>query len=502
MTSARRATAVTPERAALLYGAVLAAFAVLVSDPEAGLRLFRGIFIQDGDEIIRAWYGRCSWDNPAIIPFSHLSMPGWTGLLALGEGVARLTGLPLTLLGRWTTAAFATVALHAAASLARRVAPQNAERAAWLAVLLLGASPGFFLLSLTVYPEVALLALILLGTRLLLDGHPLRAMLAFGPMPLIRWEGALVLIPVVLYILWSGTPWRARLKGLAILVAPYALYLAAVAIRWGNPWTPLAWRTTKAMGAWRLWNPEVPSELLSAAANSLFTLYSPGVWLLGLVAAASAVGASRHAATRAILIPALAFFGLTALLFSVQHDFMVWPLRVFVVPAGLAAVLIAARFGPALQSVAGVAVALSVGMTASAIADVKLPAPGRSVDHLGFHATIGWADAEDALTWTLNQPPESGWVLINHMNANLLRADTTCRLWDKDLWIGGPQLALSRRFEPTFGLPPGPGLVVFHTLAFKTDHCIEAARFPSGQTVMRCPAMGGDSAVTTEVPVR
>lgn len=74
------------------------------------------------------------------------------------------------------------------------------------------------------------------------------------------------------------------------------------------------------------------------------------------------------------------------------------------------------------------------------------------------------------------------------MNANLLRADTTCRLWDRDLWIGGPQLALSRRFEPTFGLPRGPRLVVFHTLPFGTEHCVEAARFASGQTVMRCSA--------------
>ena len=122
--------------------------------------------------------------------------------------------------------------------------------------------------------------------------------------------------------------------------------------------------------------------LLNAATSSLFTVYSSGDWLLGIVAAASAVWASRHAATRAILIPALAFFGLAALLFSVQHDFMVWPLRVFVGPAGLAVVLIAVRLGPALQSLAGVAVALSVGMTASAIAGVKLPAPGRSVDFL------------------------------------------------------------------------------------------------------------------------
>jgi hypothetical protein len=168
---------------------------------------------------------------------------------------------------------------------------------------------------------------------------------------------------------------------------------------------------------------------------------------------------------------------------------MVWPLRVFVVPAGLAAVLVAARVGPVLQSLAGAAIALSVGMTAGAIADVKLPAPGRSVDHLGFHATVGWADARDALEWTLAQPPESGWVLVNHMNANLLRADTTCQLWDRDLWIGGPQLSLSRRFEPTFGLPPGPGLVVFHTLPFGTDHCTLAAEHPSRQTVMRCPSM-------------
>lgn len=77
---------------------------------------------------------------------------------------------------------------------------------------------------------------------------------------------------------------------------------------------------------------------------------------------------------------------------------------------------------------------------------------------------------------------------MNHMNANLLRAGIDCRLWDRDLWIGGPQLALSRRFEPSFGLPPGPGLVVFHTLPFGTEPCTPAASFLSGQTVMRCPA--------------
>ncbi len=482
------------DRLALGVALLLGVLSVVISDPERGAWLFRGVFVQDADEVIRAWYGRCAFDNPQIIPFSHLSMPGWTFVLALGEAVARALGLPLTLMGRLTTVVFFWAALRHAAAWLRAVGASESRAA--LAVAVLATSPGVFLMALTVYPEIALLALTLGGLRYLAEGRPLAAALTLGWAPLVRWEGALLLGLLLLVLFVQRAPWTARLAALG----PYLVYLASVAWRFGNPWTPLAWRTTKAMGAWRLWNPDLAPGALSEALVHLATLFSPLLlvgalpwvpWILGRCLSRAPL-ALRN---RRQLPLALAYAGLTVTLFSIQHDYMVYPLRVFAVPAALGAVLWLAQPGRVVPVVVVLAAAFTTGTGWRFVADRQLPEPGAGLETLGFHTFVRHADATPLLTRLVEE--RQGWLLVNHMNANLLRADDDCRLLERDLWIGGPDLSLSRDFRPTFGTPPGPGQIVFHALPFGVNHCVaESATHVPGQSVFRCP----DGATPTSAP--
>ncbi len=475
------------ERVAALYGAVLLVLAAASSVPAIGEWLFHGYFVQDADEVIRAWYGRCAWSNPNIIPYSHLSMPGWTAILAATEGLGMALGLPLTFVGRMVTVLAAWTCLRQTAAFIRTTGGD--ERTALLAVTVLAASPGFFLMSLTVYPEVALLALALWALNAFANGHFRRVGLLIGVAPLIRWEGALLWALFAVALTVRAIERRPKaLAGLGLLALPYGSYLLVTAIRWGNPWTPLAWRTTKFMGAWRLFNPDVPWPRLRDGLANLITFYSPVVLLgalpLGLVAL------RRH---RPLVLATLAFGGLDTLMLSVQHDFMVYPLRVFVVPLGLGVALTAAvagrsspRWRNLVLAMLTLGTAYTVGAAYGKIQDARLPRPGESRDEIGFHAFVRQADASAALEWLMTAEVDD-WLIVNHQNANLLRADATCRLYERPLWIGGPRLALSRAFEPAFGLPPGGGLVVFHLLPFAPAGCTEVARFDeSHQVVYRC----------------
>lgn len=450
-----------------IYTAVLAILAIVVSFPETGELIFRGYFIQDADEVIRAWYGRCSWRNPNIIPFSHLSMPGWTAALALGEGGGRLVGLPLTLPGRLITVGLSAWCLTSMSGLVRAVG--GTARHALIAVLILAVSPAFFLLSVSVYPSIGLAAVVLAGCRFFAEDRFRAAAIVVGWAPLIRWEGVLIVALFAVFLAWRRA-WRT----LPWLFGPYVLYLVLSALRFGNPWAPLAYRTTKHMGSWLIFNPDLPWERLRLGLINLATFFSPAVLLAGLPIAA--YGAIRH--FRAIGPLPFAFAGLTVALGSIHHEWIVYALRVFATPLvlGIAVVMaVAVRAGRTLQI--GLIALLIVGTLASdvlvynRINNAPVPAPGRARADVGFHAVVRYADASSTLDFIA--AANADWVIVNHLNANLLRADETCSLYDHGLRLGGPRMSLGYEFTPAFEIPTGSGLVVFHTLPIGVDECEE-----------------------------
>lgn len=470
-----------PEFVANLYALVLAAFAVAVSDPQIGEQVFRGYFVQDADEVIRAWYGRCSLENPLIIPYSHLSMPGWTLVLGVGEWVSRLLGLPLTLVGRLTTVVAAWWCLRGANDWLRAIGAKPAHRL--IAVVLIAASPAFFMLSLTVYPSIAFLALTITGFRFWAQDRPRAALLAIGLTPLIRWEGVLLVglmaLFVVLKKLWKQSAW---------LITPYLLYLIVCGIRFGNPWKPLAYRTTRHMGAWLVFNPHLNMDNLWPAVVNLCTLYSPFIFAGALLVAAFLLMRRKW-----ILGPLpWAAAGLTVALLSIQHEWGVWVLRVFVTPLvlGLLAIIglaVHLRTGAERTLLVGVALAtvLSLGATWHKVYHQSVPKSGEFRHELGYHMVVRYADAAPVLSWLGKQ--EADWVIVNHLNANLLRADLQCGLYDLPLRIGSPRMSLSKTFEPSFGLPEGNGLVLFHAGAEGIEGCTLAKVFRESHIqVYRC----------------
>ena len=467
-----------PELLSALYCVVMAILAVTVSFPDTGELLFRGYFVQDADEVIRAWYGRCAWENPNIIPYSHLSMPGWTLLLAIGETVGRWLGLPLTLPGRLMTVAAAWVLLKNAASWVRL---QGGSHSLALAVVaLIAATPGFFLMALTVYPSVMFSALVVTAARLLAEDRPRAAAIVVGFTPLIRWEGVLIIGLFGLFLLL-----RRSFRSLPILLAPYAVYLAFNVLRFGNPWRPLAWRTTRYFGAWLIWNPQVTWDQRIEVFGHLAMLYSPAILLGGLL---------LFPRFRRLGPLPWAYAGLTVAFMSIQHDFMVWALRVIVTPTTLGIVAltgVAAGLGQKLRHglVAAMALAtlVSLGMSWSHLNNATVPAEGRFRSEAGFHMFVRHADATEVLDWLKTQ--EADWVMTNHMNANLLRADGACGLYrDYPLRLGVLEMSLSSDFQPTFGVPSGTGIVIMFGDAIDApEGCEIAQRFHIARlTALRC----------------
>lgn len=473
-----------PDLLATAYALVLAGMAVAVSFPTFGELVFRGYFVQDADEVIRAWYGRCALTNPYVIPYSHLSMPGWTALLAVAEAVGRLLHLPLTLGGRLITVAASWWCLRSAAGWVRAVG--GTPRHALITVALIGVSPAFFVLSLSVYPSVALAALTVAGLRAWAEGRGLRAALLLGWAPWIRWEGAL-LVALMLVVMLSRRAWRWA----GVLLVPYAVYLVSNAFRFGNPWKPMAYRTTKAMGSWLIFNPAVPADRMQAGLWNLVTLYSPLILLCGLPVALWAVARHRR---RLGPLP-WAYGGLTVALLSIHHEWMVWALRVFVTPWTLGLLCIVGvavgsprRVRAALFGLAAAATLVSTAMSFAKINDAKVPPPGRHRSEVGFHMMVRYGDAGPAVEWLHARHDLADWIIVNHLNANLLRADPTCSLYDLPIRMGNPQMSLSRDFVPVFGRPPGSGLIVFHALAYGVEDCALEATFEEAHlTVYRCP---------------
>ncbi len=468
---------VAAKRLSDVWAIVLLVLAVFASGETLPLYL-RGFFVGDADEIIRAWYGRCAWDNANIIPYSHLSQPAWTAILAVGEGLARLLGLPFTLLGRITTVAFSWLCLRSVGGWVRAIGGRDWHAAA--AVLLLMATPGFLLLSISVYPSVPFAALTAASLRALAEGRDVRAAAVIGWAPLVRWEGILIVALVGVFLVarkaWRALPW---------LLGPYVAYLLVQAARYGNPWKPLAYRTSKAMGAWLVWNPSVSAPQLKTAAISLSALWSPVILVGGLPLALIGLWQPQ-------LRPAcLGFLGLTVALLSIQHDFMVWPLRVFATPTmlGIMSVIAVAstiRAGRLVATAAALGVLVSCVMTVNRINATTVPPEGGFHVETGLHMFVRPADASDALAF-LHTQTDADWIIVNHLNANLLRTDDQCSLYDLPLRLGTPNISLSRAFLPVFGLPEGTGLVVFHTLPTGVDQCEEVARFAGArQVIYRC----------------
>ena len=472
----------TPERLAALYALGVGILAIVISDPEAGELLFRGYFVQDADEIIRSWYGRCVSKNPLIIPYSHLSMPGWTSVLALGEWIGQGLNLPLTLPGRLVTVFCAWLCLHQGVAVIRHVGGNT-----WLAiayVILLGASPAFFLMALTVYPSVALASLTISAIRYRLDGrHALSAGL-IAITPLFRWEGVLLIALFLVFVVyerhWRVLPW---------LLVPYSLYLTVNAIQFGNPWKPLAYRTTRAMGAWLPFNEYLTWERFEPGLVNLVTLYSPIV-LIGALPIAAWMILKR---CKALGILSLAFAGLSVSLLSIQHEFIVYALRVFLTPYALGILLLTVALATTRRysriggiSLLTLAVGASLLMSFDKINNATIPAPGGYRSEAGFHLVVRYADAQPVLDWLqAQQTPD--YVLTNHMNANLLRADNQCQLYDMPLHLGSPEINLDRGFKPLFERPKGRGFLVFGTLPMGVDDC--ALRFThqeSRMTVYEC----------------
>ena len=471
-----------PEWIAAIYGLVAVGLAVIVSDPEVGELLFRGYFVQDADEVIRSWYGRCAYKNPLIIPYSHLSMPGWTLILTLGEGLGSLLGLPLTLPGRVMTAGCAWLCLHQGAQFIRAMGGNTAM--ALVYVILLGASPAFLLMAVTVYPSMALAALTISAVRYRADNRHTLAAAVVAFAPLFRWEGILLI-----GLFFTFTVLEKRWKTLPALLAPYVIYLTTNALQFGNPWKPLAYRTTRAMGAWLPFNPYLSWEQFQPGATNLITLYSPVV-LVGLLPVAAWMAWKQR---ERLGILALAYGGLTVALLSIQHEFIVYALRVFLTPYTLAVLFgVAAismwrfRVQTSLLVIGAAAITTSAAMSFHKINESTVPPPGGFRSEAGFHLAVRYADATPVLEW-LQAQPAVDYILTNHMNANLLRADDTCQLYDLPLHLGSPSINLDRGFKPLFKRPAGHGLLVFGTLPMGVDDCELAYTHPeSRMTVYEC----------------
>jgi hypothetical protein len=472
-----------PTLAAAAVSLVWAALAILVSDPDTGELLFRGYFVQDADEVVRSWYGRCAGVNPYIIPYSSLSMPGWTSLLAFGEWIGAGLDWPLTLPGRLTTVLAAWLCLHNLAQWTRNVGGD--WRMSLAAVVLVAASPAFFLLSISVYPSVALAALTVIALRYWSEERLLAAVLVIGWAPMIRWEGVL-LVGLFAFALAI----RQRWWKVGLVVIPYLIYLIVNALQFDNPLQPLIYRTTPHMGgAWRVFHPDVTWDVAAPAVHNLVTFWSPVVLVGGVLAGLWAL--LRHRKT--LWMVALGCVGLTGALLSIHHPTSVWVLRIFATPWVLCVMAIVAlviradsqRLRYAVMAVALIGVAVSIAMTFQKINAKDVPAAGRYRNEAGFHLFVRNADASEARQWLVDQSAE--WIMINHLNANLMRADPTCSLYEKTLKMGSPSLSLTPRFRPLFGLPGGEGLLVFHTKAVPVSGCHEVKRFDeSNLTVYRC----------------
>ncbi|HIA04648.1 MAG TPA: hypothetical protein EYN06_10275 [Myxococcales bacterium] len=468
-----------------LYGIVLAALAIVVSDPQIGELIFRGYFVQDADEVIRSWYGRCSLENPLIIPYSHLSMPGWTLVLAVGEWISQACGLPLTMLGRLTTVAAAWWCLRGVSDWVRAIGGNHNH--ALIAVVLIAASPAFFMLSLTVYPSIAFLTLAVQSFRFWAQDRPRAALFAIGLTPLIRWEGVLLLALMALFVLVKGL-WKQGLW----LLAPYLTYLIINALQFGNPWKPLAFRTTRHMGAWLVFNPHLNLDNLWPAVVNLCSLYSP-LLFAGAIAVALYLAVRRKWDLGPLPWAAA---GLTVALLSIQHEWTVWVLRIFVTPYSLAvmaviglAVHLSNKTRNLILALIAVAALFSIGSTWHKVYNQTVPKPGNLRHEIGYHMFVRYSDATPVLSWLHAQ--KADWVIVNHLNANLFRADPQCSLYDLPLRIGSPGMSLSAKFEPSFGLPKGNGLVVFHAGAAGIEKCSLVKVFrESHLQIYRCSDSG------------
>jgi hypothetical protein len=452
----------SPEIAADVYAVLLGVIAIIVSYPEIGEVIFRGYFVQDADEVVRAWYGRCSLENPAIVPYSHLSMPGWAAVSAVTEGIGRLFSLPLTMLNRLVTVFACWYTLRSVCGFIRALG--GSTRLALASVLMLCLSPTFFLMSLTVYPSVALSAVVVGAMRYWVEGRTRAAVLTIAWAPLIRWEGVLLVGLFGLFVVL-----RKRWRLLLLLLVPCLLYLGLQAVRYGNPFTPLAYRTTEGMGSWRVFNPAVTWVLFKPALTNLVTFLSPVVLAGGVLAAVW--GFFRHRSKLAL--PAIGSVGLFVSIFSIWHVSDPWMLRVFTTPYVLAVLVIMSLSAltphkwlrVAMVGVVSTGVAISLFMAHSKVNNETMPLPGKMRHEQGFHLFVRYADAGPVKEWLVKQPAD--WVIINHMNANLMRADPECRLYELPLRMGTPKMSLSRTFEPIFSdtgediLPPGEGLVVY-----------------------------------------
>jgi len=198
--------------------------------------------------------------------------------------------------------------------------------------------------------------------------------------------------------------------------------------------------------------------------------------------------------------------GLTVALLSIQHEWMVWVLRVFLTPTVLA-VLVMVGLATSLGRVAGrsllafvaIGTLVSTAMTFHKTNNQTIPKEGSFRSEVGYHMFVRYADATPALNWLKAQ--EKSYLIVNHLNANLLRADTSCSLWDEPLRIGSPGMSLSPQFQPSFTLPDGTGLVVFHTLANPVENCVLHKVFSdSRQQIYQCGNKDPSTQVETEEP--
>jgi len=464
--------------AAAAVGLAWALLAVLSSDPAIGESLFRGYFIQDADEVVRAWQARCVSQNPNIIPYSNLSMPGWNLLLAAGEWMAQGIGARLTMAGRLVSAGFGWACLH---HLVRWTQNHGADwRVSLAAVLMVVSCPAFFLLGFSVYPSVTLAALLMMAVRYWSEDRLVTAVSIIAWAPMIRWEGVLLVALFCLAIII-----RRRWKLLGIILLPYGMYLGFNAYLYSNPLQPLVYRTDQ----WQLFHPDLVWETIRPALVNVSLFYSPIVWLLGLGSAIWLFFRSR----KKHWIIALAALGMTTALFSINHHHTVWVMRIFATPwllcvlcvVGAALSTSCSASKRILLGLSIAAVLISTGLCFSKINNQSIPAPGEFRDEPGFHLFIRHTDATEVTTWLAQQPAD--WIIVNHLNANLMRADPTCRLQNNALRMGTSKMSMDRSFRPTFGLPVGEGLLVFHTMPYGVEGCEEVKRFEkSNMVILRC----------------
>ncbi len=476
-----------PVWAVTITGLVWMVFAIFSSDATTGENLFRGYFIQDADEVVRAWQARCIGQNPNIIPYSNLSMPGWTLLLAMGEWIAQSVGAPLTLMGRVMTAAFGWACLHHLVQWTRNMGAD--WKLSLSAVLMIVACPAFFLLGFSVYPSVALASILVMALRYWSEERLFAAVAILSWAPMIRWEGILLVGLFGLAVLI-----RKRWKLIPVLLFPYSIFLGFNAYLYTNPLKPLLYRTN----VWKVFHPELVWETVKPALINVSLFYSPLIWLLGILAALWLLFRAR----KQHWMLALAAIGLTTSLFSINHQHTVWVIRVFATPWMLCVMCIivsAIRVSnDVLKRVVLIAsltaVLISAALSFSKIDGQTLPAEGGFRHEPGFHLYVRQADATPVVSWLGQQPAD--WVIINPLNANLMRADPTCKLQNNAIRMGTSNVSMDRSFKVTFGLPPGEGLLVFHTMPFAVNGCEEVKRFEkSNMVIHRCRNTTSVSAV-------